>query len=69
MTQLGIKKKFKKGIGIRQLQYFSKKLFLNTITRSVYLCSDHMLNLTYNFDSIKMICELSLQWPFGKINC
>ena len=35
--------------------------------RSVYLCSDCMLNLTYNFNLITKIRWFFLQWPFLKV--
>ena len=43
-------------------QFFSKKWDFNTI-RSVYLCSDCMLNLTCKFKLITKICEYFLQRP------
>ena len=47
---------------------FQKSWDFFTITcRSVYLCSDCMLNLTCNFSLITKICEFFLQRPFLKV--
>ena len=47
--------------------FFQKSWDFYTI-RSVYLCSDCMLNLTCNFNSVTKIFEIFFQQPFLKVD-
>ena len=47
--------------------FFQKSWDFHTI-RSVYLCSDCMLNLTCNFNSVTKIFEFFFQQPFLKVD-
>ena len=47
-------------------RFFQKNWDFHTI-RSVYLCSDCMLNLTCTFNLITKICTFFLQRPFSKV--
>ena len=49
------------------LDFFQKNWDFYT-TRSVYLCSDCMLNLTCKFNSVAKIYEFFFQWPFLKVD-
>ena len=48
-------------------QFFHKSWDFYTI-RSVYICSDCMLNLTCNFNSVTKIFEFFFQQPFLKVD-
>ena len=58
--------------GTGQLQHHPPIFFQNSwdfcFIRSVYLCSDSMLNLTCNFNSVTKIFENFFQQPFLKVD-